>query len=57
MKQLGPIALGLTREILIRLNACEEIVGKFTDEFQIISKHEIYKIPIFAHIMESSAFD
>jgi len=57
MQKLGPIALGLSRDIYVRINAIQEIQGKFIDEFQIISKHEIYKIPIYANIMDVKDFE
>ncbi|KRX02221.1 hypothetical protein PPERSA_04843 [Pseudocohnilembus persalinus] len=57
MKQMGPIALGLTREVIVRVNAQEEIYGKVQDSFQIVSKHEIYTIPIYATIVDQEEFD
>lgn len=39
MVEMGPIALGMTRKINVTLKASPEIVGKFTDEFDIVTKH------------------
>jgi hypothetical protein len=32
-------------------------MGRFSDEFEIVSKHEIYKIPITAHILSENQFE
>eukprot|EP00828_Plagiopyla_frontata_P047993 TRINITY_DN904_c0_g1_i3.p1 TRINITY_DN904_c0_g1~~TRINITY_DN904_c0_g1_i3.p1 ORF type:complete len:346 (+),score=46.29 TRINITY_DN904_c0_g1_i3:178-1215(+) len=57
-KQSGPVALGLTREIFVRLETTREMAekGKFEDEFQIISKHEIYTIPIRAEVLDPERY-
>ena len=41
--------MGLSREIYVRLEATNEMAerGRFEDEFQIISKHEIYTVKLF----------
>lgn len=49
--------MGLTREVIIRLNTVSDIIGKFHEEFQIISKHQIYRIPIFANIVDEQEFE
>ena len=36
--------MGLSRQVFVRLDANSDIVGKFKDEFDIITKHEIYKV-------------
>ncbi len=36
--------MGLSRNIFVRIDANTEIKGKFKDEFEIVSKHEIYKV-------------
>lgn len=41
--------------MLIDANA--EIQGKFLDEFSIVTKHEIYKIPIYADIKSAPEFE
>lgn len=41
----------MTRKIIVSIRAAPEIVGKFADEFDIVTKHEIYHIPITAHIL------
>ena len=33
------------------------MVGKFHEEFNIVSKHQIYKIPIYANIVDEREFD
>lgn len=43
--------MGMTRKITVTLKASSEIVGKFSDEFEIVTKHEIYHIPITAHVI------
>lgn len=43
--------MGMTRKIIVSIRAAPEIVGKFADEFDIVTKHEIYHIPIIAHIL------
>lgn len=47
----------MTRKIIVTLNASPEIIGKFDDEFDIVTKHEIYHIPIHAYIMGKSQFE
>lgn len=36
------------------LKASPDIVGKFTDSFDVVTKHEIYHIPITAQIVGDS---
>ena len=43
--------MGMTRKVIVTLKASPEILGKFNDEFEIVTKHEIYHIPISAHIV------
>lgn len=43
--------MGMTRKISVIIKASSEIVGKFTDEFELVTKHEIYHIPISAQIV------
>lgn len=57
MTTLGPISLGLTREITVRLKASDEIFGRYSDSFEIKSKHEIYTIPIHANVMDPHDYD
>lgn len=57
MVEMGPIALGMTRKITVILKAAPEISGKFTDEFDIVTKHEIYHIPITAQIISKNQFE
>lgn len=44
----------MTRKISVIIKASPEILGKFTDEFDIVTKHEIYHIPITAHIISEN---
>lgn len=57
MREMGPIAMGMTRQISVIFKASPEISGKFTDEFDINTKHEIYHIPITAHICTATQFE
>jgi len=52
----GPIAMGMTKEIVVEFTARSEIMGQFDDQFEIVSKHDIYKIPVTANIMEPAAW-
>lgn len=54
---MGPLALGMKRKISVILKAAPEIIGKFADEFDIVTKHEIYHIPITAQILSKSQFE
>lgn len=44
----------MTRKISVILKTSSEMVGKFSDEFQIVTKHEIYHIPIIAHVVSEA---
>jgi len=39
----------MNRKVTVQLKT--SILGKFQDEFEIVSKHEIYRIPISANIL------
>ena len=54
---MGPLALGMTRKIAVQLKATSELSGRFTDEFDIVTKHEIYHIPIVAHVLTKPQFE
>lgn len=54
---MGPIALGLTRLVTVRLEASGEIVGRFQDQFQLVTKHDIFTIPIYANIVEPEEYE
>lgn len=47
----------MSRKIIVQIHASPEFMGRFTDEFEIVSKHEIYKIPIRAQIVSESQFE
>ena len=40
----------------MQLRTTSDIRGKFSDDFQIVSKHEIYRIPVSAQIVSEEAF-
>ena len=46
--------MGMSRKITVTIKASSEITGKFNDEFDIVTKHEIYHIPINAHIISEA---
>lgn len=48
------IAMGMTRKISVIIRASAELLGRFSDEFEIVTKHEIYHIPITAHIISEN---
>lgn len=39
---------------MVTLRAAPELLGKFTDEFDLVTKHEIYHIPITAHVVSQA---
>lgn len=43
--------MGMSRKVVVIIRASTEILGKFADEFDIVTKHEIYHIPVSAHIL------
>jgi hypothetical protein len=46
--------MGMTRKITVTLRTSPELLGRFSDEFDIVTKHEIYHIPILAVIVGES---
>lgn len=50
------IPLGISRKVIVQLRTVPELRGKFSDDFQIVSKHEIYRIPVSAQIVSEEAF-
>lgn len=46
--------MGMSRKIIVTIKTSSEILGKFTDEFDIVTKHEIYHIPIVAHVVSEN---
>ena len=56
LNEMGPIPLGITRKVIVQLRTTSDIRGKFSDDFQIVSKHEIYRIPVSAQIVSEEAF-
>lgn len=47
----------MSRKVVVQIRAAPEFLGKFSDEFEIVSKHEVYKIPITAYIMTETQFE
>lgn len=47
----GPIAPGIIRRIIIEIVARDDDSGKIDDEVQIVTKTDVYKIPVFANIL------
>ena len=43
-KKFGLVAPGISREILVRIQAKPDIIGKFKSDFNIITKHNIYTV-------------
>ena len=43
----------MSRKVIVTLKAPSEL-GKFNDEFDIVTKHEIYHIPIMAQVVSES---
>lgn len=56
-QKFGLIACGMTRKILVRIQAKNEAIGKFKSSFKIITKHNIYTIPIIANVLEKNSYD
>ena len=40
----------MSREIIVRIKAIPEIIGKFSASFKIITKHNIYTVEIILFI-------
>jgi hypothetical protein len=43
----------MTREIIVTVKAREEDIGSFFDYFEIISKHDIYRVRILLTSMKN----
>lgn len=50
--EMGPIALGMTRDIIVQIDASQDIQGIFEDKFEIVTKSEIFIIPVSAKILD-----
>ena len=50
---MGPIALGMTRDIIVQIDAANDMLGVFEDRFEIVTKSEIFIIPVSAKILDS----
>ncbi|CAD8210489.1 unnamed protein product [Paramecium octaurelia] len=49
------ISLGLVRKVFIEIST--DKLGQFSKEFQILSKHSIYTIPINGNVLKQTIFD
>lgn len=47
----------MSRKVIVQLKATSDFMGKYVDEFEIVSKHEVYKIPINATIVSEAQFN
>lgn len=54
MNSVGPIAMGLSRELVVTFSP--NIVGYIRDELQIVSKNQIYTIPILADVLNQESY-
>jgi hypothetical protein len=53
----GPIALGLNREVIVRVQANDSSRGRLAESFEIVTKHEVYEIPVRAMIVSPESFE
>jgi hypothetical protein len=54
----GPIAQGMKATLKVEINTSHpNALGKIQDEFQLVTKIEIYKIAIFAQVLSAEEFD
>lgn len=53
----GPIAQGMKAILKVIIHTPDKAEGKIQDEFQLITKTEVYKIPISAHILSEEEFN
>jgi len=53
-KETGPIALGVTRDLILTLDAQKDFVGPINCTFEIVSKHDIYKIQVVGEVVTDS---
>jgi hypothetical protein len=47
----------MIRRIIVEVHTNSSDAGKLEEEFQIITKSDIYKIPVYANIMSATAYD
>lgn len=50
---MGPIALGITRDVYVQIDASTDMIGIIEDKFEIVTKAEIFTIPISCKILDS----
>ena len=54
----GPIAPGMTKKLVVVLQASvAESLGKLKDEIQIMTKSDVFKIPVEALVLSSEEFN
>lgn len=53
----GPIAPGMTKKLYVIIKSDPEDTGVIKEEIQILTKADIFKIPVEAHIMSKEQFD
>lgn len=53
--ELGPVAPGMIRKLLVTIHANEE--GSLKETLQIVTKSDIYKIPVEAVILSPEDYD
>jgi hypothetical protein len=55
LAEMGPVAPGMIRKVLVTINSMEE--GNIKDNLQIVTKSDIYKIPIEATILSAENYE
>lgn len=52
-KNQGPIASGMSREILVKFNVDHTAEANVYETFEITSKYKVYNIPIYANVIDA----
>jgi len=55
LAEMGPVAPGMIRKVVVTINSTEE--GNIKENLQIVTKSDIYKIPIEANILSPENFE
>lgn len=55
--EMGAIAPGLTRKITVTIKSSDEEKGFVKEEIQIITKSDIYKVPVEAQILPEEEYN
>ena len=54
----GPIAPGMVRKLIVTIKAsAPDCLGKIKEELQIVTKSDVYKLPIEAEILNAQAYE